>query len=174
MRRALLIFHCSGKHFTLHKLFCNHYLDIPSIIGKQPELQLVGVYCNGDYDAVVGTLHQTTSALGRCPTLFGLECDPFVPVFASIGIFPELTADKYYPWEAIRGSFDNDVAKDVLLKRSYFFGVYIYLTDFSDLVFVRRLVALMVRSFAEIRTLTFVLQSHRRTASTRPMFPSRI
>jgi hypothetical protein len=157
----------SENHFKLRTLHCNRYLDVAGIIIEQPELQILGIYSNGDYDTLIDTLeHVQLEATPRLhsllPTLFAFQRDTFLPVYDYMAIFPAFSPD---PWLAITESFDTDVARNISLEKQSVSGVDIYLRDFSDMAFVRRLVEEMIQNFPAVHNVGFLLQRSPRVVS---------
>ena len=159
-----LLFHLynhSERHFKLLTLHCNGYLDIAGIIAEQPDLHVIGIYSNGDFDKLIHTLEHlrvVPRLHPSIPTLFAFQNDSLSPVFNTIAIYPVSSIDGLYPWGAIAESIDKDVAYDISWERSEVSGVRIYLEDFSDIDFIRRLVEEMVQVFPKIEKVRFILQ----------------
>lgn len=151
----------SQSHFKLHTLHCNQYLDLIGIFAKQPDLNVAGIYSNGDDRDLIHTLttHAASESHPSPPTLFWLERDTSLPVYNNIAIFPAFSTHASYPWKVIVDSFDTDISTDIKLDRKWVGGVHIHLKDFSDLDTVSRLVEEMVSSFPEVTAVDFILQT---------------
>jgi len=158
------------RHFKLLTLHCNGYLDIVDIIANQPDLQVVGIYSDGDCDNLIDTFEHI-SVVPRlypsAPTLFAFERDFFAPVFNTIAIYTASSTGGLYPWGAIAESIDKDVAYDISLERSEISRVDIYLENFPNIAFIRRLVKEMVQVFPAAGKVRFILRVPTSISATR-------
>lgn len=143
----------------MRTLYCNGYLDVVDITAKQPDLQIIGIYSKGGWDDVIDILERMRVAPRlhpSMPTLFAFQRDSWMSVFNNVAICTICATDGLYPWGTIAESIDRDVAYDISLERSEVNEVRIYLEDFSDMAFIRRLVEEMVQVFPTVDRVRFV------------------
>jgi hypothetical protein len=151
----------SEGHFRLQSLYCNENLDISRIIKGQTELQVLGLYGNGDGQAILlKTLQKLHNAQIYLPIVFTLECESFLPIFHQISIFPAFYSVERCATihQILTQYFSKDRGYYMLATADRVTDLSIYLTDSSDMPTIHAIAKDMAVIFPQLGWLFFWFQ----------------
>ncbi len=126
--------------FQLRTLYCDHSLNVASIIEYHSNLQFLGLYTYGCDDALLQKFHGMDQELrSGLPRIFTLEPEGLLPNLNHLSVFPALYAE---PAEIIWGiarSLDQDFGRHYITGSADIRYVSVFLENFSDTIPIRDL-----------------------------------
>lgn len=150
----------SNIHFRLQTLYCNDILDLPRIIRRQTELQILGIYNNCHEESFLEGLKRLQNSQSHFPVVVALERESYFP-FDRISIFPAFySVDRCSTiHQVLARSFEKDQgSSDIWSYRDGVFELFIYLVDSSDMPAIHGLMKSMAMRFPQINSLTFCFE----------------
>jgi hypothetical protein len=155
-----------SNRFQLHTLYTNHSQDVPWIIKQQPQLRFLGMYNYHDLTThrlwdFLRRVHVESSGshvVSTLPLAFGLEQDTYLPMFNCLSIFPTFYPGRSTICGPITSSFDRPVTHGLPTMAESVSEVNIYLIDFSDLAYFRKIIEDMVSYLPQVSSLNLYIE----------------
>ncbi|KAF8346694.1 hypothetical protein F5887DRAFT_916483 [Amanita rubescens] len=127
--------------FQLRTLYCDHSLNVASIIEHHSDLQFLGLYTYGCDDALLlQEFHGMDQELrSRLPRIFTLEPEGLLPNLNHLSVFPALYAEPAEIFGGIVRSLDQDIGSHYITNSADIRYVSVFLESFSDTILIRDL-----------------------------------